>query len=624
VAVFVQAAVSAGFDEVIVVFDSAERAAQVVFEESEVTVLVDDARATDATSALRVGIDWCGRVGHEAVVVGWCFPKTDARVLMSEEAWCVLKSTTHSPIVLGTSSGSFSGLFRIDTSAWPLLPLSHAITTLWERHPEITTRISLDKTPPSESQRDIPPQRARVGDGDPSPQDLETVARLLGREPTGRFVVVVRDAIGGPIVIENAPFLGDGTPMPTRYWLVGKKEQEAVGRLESRGGARAAEATIGPDVIGASHDRYAAERDAMIPLDYRGPRPSGGVGGTRKGVKCLHAHLAWYLAGGGDPVGRWVAHELSDVLSGPVGAVDCGTNSTRLLVCDRAGVQVFRHATITRLGEGVDKNGALLGPAMARTLAALEEYRSILDDFGVVRVRAAATSAARDASNVEHFFDAAEAILGVRPELLEGTEEGWLSYKGATAELPESGGPYLICDLGGGSTELVAGGTHDASEPPEAVVSLDVGCVRITERFLIHDPPLQDELNVARAYVTSAIDAARRTHPGLCNPKKMIGVAGTISTLASLSLGLAEFDPEKIHHSVVERTTVHRLLDELASETSEKRRAHPGIEAGRADVIVGGALVLCVVMDEFDHDNLIYSERDILDGIAQDLLDKSG
>lgn len=147
--------------------------------------------------------------------------------------------------------------------------------------------------------------------------DREAVTRLLGRSPQGDFEVVVRDTAGQPVVIRNAPLLADGTPMPTLYWLVGESESRAVGRLEAAGGVRQSEAESGAAAIAEAHRRYAAERDALIPPDHDGPRPSGGVGGTRQGVKCLHAHYAWFLAGGDDPVGRWVADRLAD--DDPVG-----------------------------------------------------------------------------------------------------------------------------------------------------------------------------------------------------------------------------------------------------------------------------------------------------------------
>ncbi|MGB9111788.1 MAG: DUF501 domain-containing protein, partial [Acidimicrobiales bacterium] len=363
----------------------------------------------------------------------------------------------------------------------------------------------------------------------------------------------------------------------------------------------------------------AQERDAEIPIGHTGPRPSGGVGGTGQGVKCLHAHLAWYLAGGGDPVGRWVAHELADELSGPVAAVDCGTNSTRLLVVSAAGETLRREMIITRLGQGVDHTGALSEEAIERTLGALRRYREEMDRCGVVRVRAAATSATRDAQNAAEFFDPAEAILGVRPELLDGSEEGRLAYRGATAELDPKGGPDLVVDLGGGSTELVAGG--DVVGVPAAVISLDIGCVRVTERFFVHDPPQPDEVAAARSYVRDVVDDALEKLPALKVPRRMVGVAGTISTLTSLELGLDHYDSEKVHLARLSRDAVEKWLATLSAETAAQRSERGAIERGRADVIVGGAAVLVEVMAALGFDELIHSEHDILDGIAEELLE---
>lgn len=155
----------------------------------------------------------------------------------------------------------------------------------------------------------------------PEPGDRARVRELLGREPRGEYEIVVRDAAGDPVVLRNAPFLDDGTPMPTRYWLIGADAGRRIGRLESAGGVAEAEAAIPPDELAAAHARYAAERDAEIPDDHTGPRPTGGVGGTRIGVKCLHAHWAWYLAGGDDPVGRWIETRLAAVDADPTPAV---------------------------------------------------------------------------------------------------------------------------------------------------------------------------------------------------------------------------------------------------------------------------------------------------------------
>jgi exopolyphosphatase/guanosine-5'-triphosphate,3'-diphosphate pyrophosphatase len=414
------------------------------------------------------------------------------------------------------------------------------------------------------------------------------------------------------VVIRNAPFLDDGTPMPTRYWLVGKRERELVGRLESSGGVARAEAEVDPIELARAHQRYGAERDAAIPANHAGPLPSGGVGGTRVGVKCLHAHLAWYLAGGSDPVGRWVVGKLRGELEGAVAAIDCGTNSTRLLVVDRSGETIERTMVVTRLGEGVDERHRLLPEAIERTLVVLRSYRERMDLHGVVNVRATATSAARDADNSAQFFDAAETILGVRPELLAGDEEGALSYRGATSGLVETAGPFLVCDLGGGSTELIAG-ADDATIA--AVISLNVGCVRISERFLLSDPPSSTEIDSARTFVRAQIEAAIRALPGLVRPRVMVGVAGTVSTLAALHLGLVEYDRDALHHQRLTSADVEGLFDQLSSMPLARRRALPGIEPGRADVIVGGALVLTEVMAGLHHDELIYSEDDILDGL---------
>jgi hypothetical protein len=150
------------------------------------------------------------------------------------------------------------------------------------------------------------------GEGSATADDREQVARLLGREPKGQFTVVVRRADGSPRVIRNHPLLDDGTPMPTRFWLVDPDDSRAIGALEADGGVRRAEAAVDPQLLAEAHRRYGAERDAVVPADHRGPRPFGGVGGTRQGVKCLHAHYAWFLAGGDDPVGAWVADQLAD------------------------------------------------------------------------------------------------------------------------------------------------------------------------------------------------------------------------------------------------------------------------------------------------------------------------
>ena len=426
------------------------------------------------------------------------------------------------------------------------------------------------------------------------------------------------------MVIRNAPLLHDGTPMPTLYWLVGPAEKRAVDRLEAAGGVRRAEAAVPPDMVRRAHGIYAAARDEALPSGWTGPRPSGGVGGTRQGVKCLHAHYAWYLAGGADPVGQWVAEELGtgrlDATEpqadrpAPAAAIDCGTNSTRLLVAYPGQPALTRLMRITRLGEGVDRTRELAPAAIERTRAVLAEYRSVMDRYEVGAVRMTATSAARDARNRDDFLSAAEAVVGVRPELLSGPEEAFLSFVGATYELPPAGAPWLVADIGGGSTELAAG--SDPVLGPVASSSLDMGCVRVTERYLHADPPTPDQLAQARAFADHLLDDAVRAHPGLAGARTLVGLAGTVAALAALDQGLGGYDRDRVHHYRLRRERVAAALSRLASSDARGRRQMPGIEPERADVIVGGTVILAAIMDRFGFDECLTSEADILDGLV--------
>ncbi|HET9077204.1 MAG TPA: DUF501 domain-containing protein [Acidimicrobiales bacterium] len=435
--------------------------------------------------------------------------------------------------------------------------------------------------------------------------------------------MVVRGGDGDPVVIRNAPLLADGTPMPTRYWLVGPAEKRAVDRLEAAGGVRRAEAEVPPGDIAAAHAAYAAERDRALPAGWAGARPHGGVAGTRVGVKCLHAHYAWFLAGGPDPVGRWVQDQLARTGRPPAGggmperpaaAIDCGTNSTRLLIARPGGPALERINRITRLGQGVDGARRLAPEAIGRTLAALRDYRQVMDRHSVGPVRMTATSAARDASNRDEFFDAAEAIVGVRPELLEGGEEGRLSFAGATSELDPGCGPWLVVDIGGGSTELVVGPGPDGG--PVAVRSLDVGCVRLTERFLAGDPPTGPSLAAARTFTAGLLDRAVREEPAFLEGRTMVGLAGTVACLAAVDQGIDGYDRDRVHHYRLAADRVEEMLDRLAAMTAAQRRRVAGVEAQRADVIVGGTVVLAEVLNRFGFDHCLTSEADILDGLV--------
>jgi exopolyphosphatase/guanosine-5'-triphosphate,3'-diphosphate pyrophosphatase len=297
-----------------------------------------------------------------------------------------------------------------------------------------------------------------------------------------------------------------------------------------------------------------------------------------------------------------------------VAAIDCGTNSTRLLVY-RAGVAVERLMTITRLGQGVDGTGRLAPEAIQRTVDALTRYRAVTNRHGVERVRVTATSAARDAANRDEFFDAAEAVVGVRPELLTGDEEGRLSFAGATAQLTPADGPFLVVDIGGGSTEFALG-----TDRPDGVVSIDVGCVRVTEKFLHHDPPtageLSDAVSVIRAYMR---DDVERALPDARAARRLVGLAGTVTTMAAVEIGLLEYDTDRVHHFELTRAAAEDVFRTLATEPRADRIHNPGLEEARADVIVGGAAILVTIMRHYDFDSCLVSEADILDGLAMSI-----
>lgn len=298
-------------------------------------------------------------------------------------------------------------------------------------------------------------------------------------------------------------------------------------------------------------------------------------------------------------------------------SIDCGTNSTRLLVSDD-GRTVERLMVITRLGAGVDATGQLAPDAIERTVDVLQRYRDVLDRHGVERVRMTATSAARDASNRGDFFDAAERVVGVRPELLGGDEEGRLSFRGATAELDPGDGPFLVVDIGGGSTEFAVGTTA-----PEGVISVDMGCVRITEQFLHGDPPTPEELSQAISVIHAYLDDVTREVPATLDAARLVGLAGTVSTVAAVEIGLAAYDRDRIHHFVLTRDAAEDVFRTLALERRADRVHNPGLEAARADVIVGGAAILVTIMRHFDFGECLVSESDILDGLVMSIADVS-
>ena len=299
-----------------------------------------------------------------------------------------------------------------------------------------------------------------------------------------------------------------------------------------------------------------------------------------------------------------------------VAAIDVGTNSTRLLVAEEQADgfrSLDRRMTITRLGQGVESRRLLAPDALKRTLATIADYAAACGEYGVTRLRVTGTSAVRDAHNREEFFEGVRLLTGSEPELLSGEAEARATFLGTLSDLDESG-PVLVVDIGGGSTELITG-----TGAPDSIVSLDVGCVRMLEKHLHSDPPTPEELDAMRADVTELLLGARaelEVPPGA----RMIGVAGTVTQLATLKAGTPVYDPEVTHHSVLSHGDVRRLARRLASLPYDKRRAVKGLEPGRVDVIVAGAAILQCVMEVFDAAEVLVSEKDILDGLVIELL----
>jgi exopolyphosphatase / guanosine-5'-triphosphate,3'-diphosphate pyrophosphatase len=301
-----------------------------------------------------------------------------------------------------------------------------------------------------------------------------------------------------------------------------------------------------------------------------------------------------------------------------VAAIDCGTNSLRLLIADvdRAAGQladVDRRMEIVRLGEGVDATGRLAPEPLARTFRALRTYAGAIRDASATRVRMVATSATRDAANAGEFIAGVAAILGVAPEVLSGDEEALLSFTGATAELgAEPPPPYLVVDIGGGSTEFVIG---TGAAQPAAALSVDIGCVRLTERYLHGDPPLAAEIAAATADIDAALDTVAAKVP-VTTARTLIGLAGSVTTVAGIALGLAAYEPARIHHARIPAARVHEVTRALLGQTRQQRAGIAVMHPGRVDVIGAGALVLERVMARFGFGEVVASEHDILDGIA--------
>jgi exopolyphosphatase/guanosine-5'-triphosphate,3'-diphosphate pyrophosphatase len=456
--------------------------------------------------------------------------------------------------------------------------------------------------------------------GERRARDIEQVQQQLGRAPTTPFTVVARCSPGHPLVIRNEPLDAEGHPFPTLFWLTCPDAVRAVARLESSGeiarfNQRAETDPSFAAELAQAHEEYAAERARALPE----ARAWGGVGGTREGVKCLHAHYANHLAGGADPVGAWVAGRLEPVhpeRQGRVAAIDQGTNSIRLLIVEpaRGGpVELARDMVITRLGQGVDRTGSIAPEALQRTVSVLERYCRRARALHAERIHVAATSAVRDAANRQELERAVLQHAGSPLEVISGEREAALSFLGAVRGL-EAPSPFLVLDIGGGSTEFVLG-----TEEPTASISTQMGSVRLTERFVAHDPPLAEEVDAIRHHVEQILDDVGRAI-AVREAATFVAVAGTATTMQAIALGLPGYDPDLIHRTFLGLETAERVLEDLAAMTTPERAALPVMATGRADVIVAGALVLVTVMRRFGLEEALVSETDILDGLALETL----
>ena len=460
--------------------------------------------------------------------------------------------------------------------------------------------------------------------------DMEAVREQLGRDPTTPFTVVARCSGGHPLVIRNAPRDAAGAPFPTTYWLTCPEAVRAVARLEAAGAiARFNEQERSDPAFAqallAAHRAYAEDRATDLPVSLE----DGGVGGTRRGVKCLHAHYAFHLAGGVDPVGAWVAEQTEPIHAeerpGRVAAIDQGTNSIRLLVVQppaEAGgdpTELARDMVITRLGQGVDRTGRLDLDALHRTVDVLARFCRRARALHANQIRVAATSAVRDAANRDVF--AAAVLEHARDELevISGEREAGLSFLGGTHGLDRSTAPppFLVLDIGGGSTEFVLG-----REPGRAdhAVSTQMGSVRLTERFVTTDPPVPHELRAMTRAIDDTLADVEAVLP-IRDARTLVAVAGTATTLQAIALGLDRYDPDAIHRTWLSIGTAERVLADLVLMTNPERAAIPVMAPGRGDVIVAGAMILTATMRRFGIERALVSETDILDGLAYEMVD---
>lgn len=516
--------------------------------------------------------------------------------------------------------------------------------------------------------------------------DVDIVHRQLSRMPRGMVAVGARCVCGRPLAVITRPCLEDGTPFPTTFYLTSPEAVKAVSRIEAEGFMRECNALLKNDVKIAEQyknasESYKAFRHALALRlkDSEEHILDISAGGMPDRVKCLHALLAQTLVMGKgvNPIGDivlnrivdefdpsvcrctipWIddvsddASRVSDDVSKDVNkvskcevsnksvcvaAIDCGTNSIRLKIArvDSHGITdiVPRMLRVVRLGEGIDETHQFSCDALQRVKAAAQEFAQVLKDNPVDAIRFVATSATRDANNRDVFEQMMIDELGVKPEVISGTQEAELSFLGATSvvsrdELPS---PYLVVDLGGGSTELVLGGdgkTYDARKVV-ASYSMNIGSVRMTERHLHTDPPTDDEISSAISDIDAHIDEALKVVP-VGKARTIIGVSGSVTTMTALAMGLKHYDHSAVDGACIGLEQAYTVNDRFLRMSRDRRRTYATIHPGRVDVVGGGAVVWSRVLERVskaayeDHggvlDTFVASEHGLLDGITLDL-----
>jgi exopolyphosphatase/guanosine-5'-triphosphate,3'-diphosphate pyrophosphatase len=385
-------------------------------------------------------------------------------------------------------------------------------------------------------------------------------------------------------------------------------------------------------MLKAAHRSYAYERGRLFP----GAEQDGGVGGAARGVKCLHAHYAHHLAGGPDPIGAWVAQRLAE--GEPIhyerpgdrlAAIDLGTNSIRLLVgrwADDSLTELARDMVIVRLGKDVDRTKQIAPDALARTVDVLKRYCRRARALGATRIRLSATSAVRDASNREDLERAVRRWTGEPMEILPGEDEARVSFLGATHDLADdpraaaAQTPWLVADIGGGSTEFVLGSDPERAD---AAFSTNMGSVRMTERFVRSDPPSPEDLDAVEGEIARHLDRIEKD-VDVAAARTLIAVAGTPTTMQAIALTLPEYDPDLLHRTWLSLADAERVNGLLTDMTTEERRAIPTMAPGREDVIPAGAAILVEIMRRWGFDRALVSETDILDGLLWRLLREAG